>query len=256
MKRFSTSLSLATLVAALVLYLSAQNPQDALHAPDGNSFTRIVSIFIEPMPSAPFTAIVSTEWTRQTSDGATIVVKNRRMVARDSQGHVFEERRRFVPADSNAQSLLFQMDYVDPVRHTRTVCLPASSTCDLRNFFEPPSTAAIPVGPMADGKHYLSREDLGKGETEGLETIGTRETITTNPGTVGNDREVTLTKEFWYSPKLGINLLVKRMDPLQGTQVFTVSNISPAEPDARLFVIPGKYKVIDERSAAAPTPAK
>jgi hypothetical protein len=255
MKRFIPALSLATLVAALVPNISAQEPQDALHAADGNSFTRIVSIFIAPIPNAPFTATVSTEWTRQTSDGATIVVKNHRMVARDGKGHVFEERRRFVPADSNAQSLLFQMDYVDPVRHTRTVCLPSSSTCEVRNFFEPVSTSTIPVGPMADGKHYLSREDLGKSETEGLETIGTRETIATNPGAVGNDREVTLTKEFWYSPKLGVNLFVKRIDPLQGTQVFTVSNISLAEPDARLFVIPAKYRVTDDR-AAAPTPAK
>jgi hypothetical protein len=255
MQRFILFFSLATLVAALVPYISAQSPQDALHAADGNSFTRIVSIFIPPIPNAPFTATVSTEWTRQTSDGATIVVKNHRMVARGSQGHVFEERRRFVPADSNAQSLLFQMDYVDPVRHTRTVCLPASSMCDVRDFYAPVSTSTVPVGPLADGKHYLSREDLGKSETEGLETIGTRETITTNLGTVGNDREVTLTKEFWYSPKLGVNLLVKRMDPLQGTQVFTVSNISLAEPDARLFVIPAKYKVTDDR-ASAPAPAK
>lgn len=255
MKRFILSFSLATLVAALVPNISAQNPQDALHAPDGNSFTRIVSIFIPPISNAPFTATVSTQWTRQTSDGATIVMKNHRIVARDSQGHVFEERRRFVPADSDAQPLLVQMDYVDPVRHTRSVCLPASSTCDVHDFYEPVSTATVPVGPMADGKHYLSREDLGKSETEGLETIGTREIITTNPGTVGNDREVTLTKEFWYSPKLGVNLLVKRMDPLQGTQVFTVSNVSLAEPDARLFVIPAKYKVTDDR-AAAPTPAK
>jgi hypothetical protein len=255
MKRFILALSLATLVAALVPYISAQSPLDALHAPDGNSYSRIVSVFIAPIPNAPFTATVSTEWTRQTSDGATIVVKNRRMVARDSQGHVFEERRRFVPADSDSQSLLFQMDYVDPMRHTRTVCLPASSTCDVRDFFEPVSTATIPVGPMADGKHYLSREDLGKSETEGLETVGTRETVTTGPGANGNDREVSLTKEFWYSPKLGVNLLVKRMDPLQGRQVFTVSNISLAEPDARLFVIPAKYKVTDDRSPV-PTSAK
>jgi hypothetical protein len=255
MKGFVSTLCLATLLVALIPNVLAQSSQDALHAADGNSFTRIVSIFIAPIPGAPFTATVSTEWTRQTSDGATIVVKNRRMVARDSQGHVFEERRRFVPADSTAQSLLFQMDYVDPARRTRTVCLTSSMVCDVRNFFDPASTATIPVGPMADGKHYLSREDLGQGETEGLETIGTRETITTGPGTVGNDREVNLTKEFWYSPKLGINLLVKRMDPTQGAQVFTVSDISLAEPDARLFAIPARYKVTDDRPAT-PTPAK
>ena len=46
-------LSLATIAVACVLPVSAQGPQDALHAPDGNSFTRIVSIFISPIPNAP-----------------------------------------------------------------------------------------------------------------------------------------------------------------------------------------------------------
>jgi hypothetical protein len=246
---------LATIAVACAASGSAQSPQDALHAPDGNSFTRIVSIFIAPNPNMPFSATVGTEWTPLTSDGATVVVKNHRLVARDSQGHVFEERRRFVPADSSAPSLLFQTDYVDPTRHTRTVCFPTSKVCDTYSFFEPPNLATVPAGPMADGKHYLSRADLGKGEVDNLETVGTRETITTNPGAAGNDREVTLTKEFWYSPKLGINLVVKRMDPLQGTQLFTVSNISLTEPDARLFVVPAKYKVVDQRTAA-PAPVK
>ena len=77
----------------------------------------------------------------------------------------------------------------------------------------------------------------------------------TPAGTAGNDREVVLTKEFWYSPKLGVNLVVKRMDPTQGTQVFTVFNISLAEPDARLFVAPPDYKMMDQRNAS-PTSAK
>ncbi|HVP54848.1 MAG TPA: hypothetical protein VMU45_07625 [Candidatus Eisenbacteria bacterium] len=249
MQRILLSLSLAALAVAFVPHTSAQNLQDALHAPDGNSFTRIVGIFIAPIFDAPFTATVSTEWTRETSNRATIVVKNRRLVARDSQGHVFEERRRFVPAGSSAPSLLFRMDYVDPAKRTRTVCFPANRQCDTYNVFVPPGTEKLPVGPMLDGRHYLSREDLGKAETEGLETIGTRETITTTVGANGNDREVSLTKEFWYSPRLGINLVVRRMDPLQGTQVFTVSNITLAEPDARLFVMPAGYKAVDRRVA-------
>jgi hypothetical protein len=252
MKRNGFLLSLATLAVAFVTNISAQSQQDALHAPDGNSFTRIVSIFIPSLPNAPFTATVSTEWTRQTSDGATIVVKNHRTLARDSQGRVFQERRHFVPADSNAPSVLTQIDYYDPVRHTRTSCFPASKVCDMYAYSASVSEATLPVGPLPDGKRYLSREELGKGEVEGLETIGTRETITSNPGTVGNDREVALTKEFWYSPKLGVNLLTKRYDPLQGTQVFTVSNITLAEPDARLFVVPAKFKVNDQRDPATP----
>src|SRR5271166_5283124 len=173
MKRIFLSLSLATFVVAFSAYISAQGPQGALHAPDGNSYSRIVSIFIAPIPNAPFAATVSTEWTRQTSDGATVVVKNRRMVARDSHGHVFEERRRFVPGDSNAPSLLFQTDYVDPARQTRTVCFPANKICDVYNFFTPPSEASLPVGPLPDSKRYLSRENLGTDAIEGLEAIGT-----------------------------------------------------------------------------------
>jgi len=255
MKRIFLSSLLATFVVALSPLLAAQSPQDALHAPDGNSFTRIVSIFIAPMPDAPFTATVSTVWTRQTSAGATIVTGNHRMVARDRRGRVFEERRGFVPAGGNNQSLLFRMDYVDPNRHTFTACFPANRICNVHNSFAPVSEATAPVGPLPDGKHYLSRENLGTDTIEGLETLGTRETITTNPGAAGNDRDVSLTKEFWYSPRLGVNLVVKRFDPLQGTQVFTVSNIKLAEPDARLFAVPAQFKVADQRTTET-TPAK
>jgi hypothetical protein len=251
---FRPVLSILTLCFAWVGL--AQDSQDALHAPDGNSYTRIVSIFIAPIPNSAFTATVSTEWTRQTPDGATIVVKNYRLVAREGRGRVFEERRRFIPADSETQPALFQMDYVDPIKKTRTICHPQSNSCEINNFFLPPDTSALPVGLMPDGKRYLSRENLGKSAIEGLETIGTRETITIGPGTVGNDQQVVLTKEFWYSPKLGINLLVKRIDPTQGTQVFTVSNIRLAEPDGRLFAVPANYKTIDERVTPTPASAK
>jgi len=256
MRRILSFSVVATFFVALIPAVFAQNPQDALHAPDGNSFTRIVSIFIAPIPNAPFTATVSTQWTRQTSDGATIVVKNSRMVARDSQGHVFEERRRFVPADRGFPSLLFQEDYVDPAKHTRTVCFPANKICNVYNFFGPANEATVPVGPIGDSKRYLSRENLGTDEIDGLTTVGTRESITTNPGVAGNDREVVASKEFWYSAKLGVNLVVKRFDPLQGTQVFTVSNISLAEPDARLFMLPAQFKVTDQRVEAPATPSK
>ena len=107
------------------------------------------------------------------------------------------------------------------------------------------SEPVVPVGPIGDGKHYLSREDLGKNEVEGVETIGTRETVTTIAGAMGNDREVALSKEFWYSPKLAINLVVKRFDPVQGTQTFTVSNLELA--GARCSPVHGSGGIQDNR---------
>jgi hypothetical protein len=43
-----------------------------------------------------------------------------------------------------------------------------------------------------------------------------------NAGAFGNDRMMTTDREFWYSAKLGFNLLSKR-DPRFGTQTFTVT---------------------------------
>jgi hypothetical protein len=49
---------------------------------------------------------------------------------------------------------------------------------------------------MPEGKGYLIREGGRKNDIEGFETIGTRETIVTSPGALGNDEPVVLTKEF------------------------------------------------------------
>jgi hypothetical protein len=42
--------------------------------------------------------------------------------------------------------------------------------------------------------------------SSGVETIGKRVTRIFNPGTFGNDNQVTVVREFWYSQQLGINL--------------------------------------------------
>jgi len=45
------------------------------------------------------------------------MVKNHRTVASDSADRIFQERRRFVRADSNSPSLVFQLEFSSPVRH-------------------------------------------------------------------------------------------------------------------------------------------
>jgi hypothetical protein len=112
----------------------------------------------------------------------------------------------------------------------------------------------IPAGPLSDGKAFLTREPLGNDSVSGVETVGTRETTTLNAGTIGNDRSISIVKEFWYSPQLGINLIEKRQDPRVGTQTFTVSDISLGEPDARLFETPAGFETIDLRKPTLAAP--
>jgi hypothetical protein len=68
-----------------------------------------------------------------------------------------------------------------------------------------------------------------------------------NGAVFGADRPLSIVKEFWYAPKLGVNLFTKRTDPRSGVEVFTVTDINPSEPDPALFALPQGAKVIDRR---------
>jgi hypothetical protein len=72
----------------------------------------------------------------------------------------------------------------------------------------------------------------------GVATVGYRDTTIINAGVVGNDVPMTSVREFWYSPELGINLLSIVDSPKTGKEVFTVTEITTSEPDAKFFSIP------------------
>jgi hypothetical protein len=97
---------------------------------------------------------------------------------------------------------------------------------------------------------FITHEDLGDGSTEGIETIGTRVSTIYNPGVMGNDNRFTVEHEYWYSPRLGINLVSKVNDPRFGTQTFTATNLDPSEPDPNLFQMPKGFSAVDERNRA------
>ena len=246
MRKLSLLLVAACFLSASLL-AQAQSPEEVLHAPDGNSREIISSILIPPLTNAPFQATVTAEWTKHLPDGTTTVVKNHRLVVRDSRGRIYQERRTLVPDGSPQRSLIFRIEISDPVTHTKYFCDPSLSECELRSYNMPVTEPVIPAGEIANGTRYLSRASLGTRTIEGLEAVGTRETVTIQTGVIGNNAPIDSTKEFWFSPKLDLNLQVLRLDPLHGDQLFNVTDLRLSEPDARLFVLPPGCKVVDLR---------
>lgn len=57
-------LLLSTLVIS-TSFLTAQTSDEGVHAPDGGTMEIISSIFIPPLPNAPFSATVTAVWTKQ-----------------------------------------------------------------------------------------------------------------------------------------------------------------------------------------------
>lgn len=95
----------------------------------------------------------------------------------------------------------------------------------------------------AMNERNVKREDLGASNMAGVPVKGTRSTIVIPAGTMGNDRDINIVDERWYSPDLKMNIMTKHSDPRMGETVFQVNNLSRANPDPSLFQVPPDYQI-------------
>jgi len=187
-----------------------------------------------------------TVWTRLLEDGSTTTMKNHRTVARDSEGRIFQERRFLSPTGDKDETRLRTLEYADPVRHEFTDCVTATKVCTVYPYHRAASMAeSLPTTEtLPNGMGTVTRESLGTQTMEGLETVGSRQITTINPGANGYQHAEPTVKEFWYSPRLEVNVVTKRFEPRGGVQNFNLEQVSTEEPAAELFVLPKGYVVI------------
>ena len=237
----------ATTVAWSVCLLgSGLRAQDGTtHASDGGTMQRIQSVDILPTEGASFSATVVTEWTRMLPDGSTGTVKNHRTVARDSAGRVFQERRFFSPTGDQQVTPVSALEYQDPTRHEMYVCRPAGKVCEVYAFYRPAQVVPPVARPLPNGRGTVTEEALGTKTIENVSVVGSREVTTLNAGVLGDQKAEPTVKEFWYSPRLQVNVVTKRFDPhASAIQDIELRQINLSEPDPKLFTPPAEYRVI------------
>ena len=121
----------------------SQAPPERPRPPDGGTREVLISILIPSLLNAPFSATVATESVRQLADGSRITLVNRRAIARDTAGRIFQERRLLVPDDGKHESIVTQIEISDPVSHQLYICVPRERVCQVEFFsapqFVPPS---------------------------------------------------------------------------------------------------------------------
>jgi len=239
---------LAVLAPAL---LQAQSEPQVVHTRDGGTTEILQSIYIPPLLNAPFTAVVHTEWSRPIPGGGSFTAVNQRRVARDTHGRIYEERWLLVPKDGKEKSEMNVIQIADPAAHTLYNCFIAQRRCMLETFAESAASvytpATVRTGALPDNSGFATHEDLGLRDIDGIETHGSRDTTTLNPGVFGNDRPLVSTREFWHSSRLGINLLSILDSWRTGKQTFTLTDVSFSEPDIKLFDLPEGFEVVDRR---------
>jgi hypothetical protein len=241
----------AAFLAGLLFTGTGFAQDTALRAPDGGTSHHVDGVELLGIPDKPLSGRSSIEWTRTLPDGSVVAVTGLANLARDSQGRMYRERRDWVPAGSGRENPLVEKQYYDPIEKTRTVCTVRLKQCIVTDYRPRTRLIAMPAAASTGGGRTVARENLGNETIEGMDVTGTRETTTIDPGLLGNNRPMVVTREFWYSAELETNLTVTRNDPRDGRQVVRLVDLSRNEPDPQIFQLPAGYAVIDARGGAS-----
>ena len=197
--RFATSL-LGALLLTHSGHLLAQNATPVYRTSDGGTRETLESIFVPPMANAPFTLTLETEWSRPMNGGGSYTLANRRHIARDSAGRIYEERWMLVPKGGKFQSTMNYIQIGDPEKHIYFNCRVENKECTRLPYSGSTAIDYKPFigtsGPLSDGTGTRKHEDLGTATSAGVPTIGYRDTTTINPGVYGNDQPMTTIREF------------------------------------------------------------
>ncbi len=230
---------------------------------------------------SPYAAEAVTESTQTLIDGNRIITKSSASIYRDSEGRTRREQTLraigpFVKGGAGAHHHIF---ISDPVAGTSFSLNPetrvARKMAPMRFKFEQkqspeggkagapgegprqfrveltPDVAVnkkatevgVSMGWIDTRNSNAKTEALGKQNIEGVEAEGTRTTVTIAAGEIGNERDIQIVSERWYSQELQTIVMTRHSDPRFGENSYRLTNISRTEPSRSLFEIPADYTV-------------
>jgi hypothetical protein len=210
----------------------------------------------------PYKAQANTETRRTLADGSHITQSTTAMIARDGEGRTVNGQK---VGDNLTITSIFDpvakthIDYNSDTKIAHVLPLPTLTAspsqvhvamgAGVSGFTAgPPSGAAgffvqgRAVSSQLAGIHTTT-ESLGTKTLEGIQVTGTRTTSTIPAGTIGNEEDLTTTREEWYSPDLKLVVQSTQNDPRFGQTTYTLNDIQQGPPDEALFQVPTDYKI-------------
>lgn len=196
--------------------------------------------------NAPYSAESSSISIQTLFDGNKITSKFLSKVFRDSEGRTRTEQ---IMSEDEAKSSYSQMRETitisDPVAGFNYYLNPVAKTArkvELKPY--KPFTSSGVIDAKAKTPDYkFSNSTLPETTIEGLLCTGMKTTNTTPAGAIGNEREIVMIMESWYSKDLKITVLSKTIDPRMGDRTTELKNIKQGEPDKSLFEVPKDYTI-------------
>lgn len=254
--------------------LAPQAEGDVITPGGPNTFVFLsseVSFDRKTVKGAPYSAEATTETIQTLSDGNRIVRKNSATIYRDSEGRTRREQTlgaigQWTVAGDPPKTIFIN----DPVARINYILDPKAQTARKLNIPQLPpgqSFMRVPAPPAPNGpppngpgpgvrvfenaapspnagrleRQQPKVESLGKQIIEGIEAEGTRTTMTIPAGKIGNERQIDIVTERWYSPELQVVVYSKRSDPMAGETIYKLTSINRNEPSRSLFEVPAGY---------------
>ena len=87
------------------------------------------------------------------------------------------------------------------------------------------------------------RKNLQPQVVNGIRAKGSRVTMTIPKGTFGNDRDLNVVNDRWYSEELQVLLKSSNSDPRFGVTTYELTNIVQDPPHPSLFQVPADYSL-------------
>lgn len=226
----------------------------------------------EVVKDRPYQAQAVTEIKQTLSNGSHIDQTTTATIARDTDGRTVRVQKLSSIGPWKSSSSSSQGDsptltsIFDPVTKTHTDYSSDTKVAHVLMIPTLPAGAVMASGftmaaaPAGGGAvafsvrgHAVQSQDSGgmeaKTESLGTKTIdaiqvdGTRSTSTIPAGTIGNDKDIVITRETWYSPDLQLVVQSTQDDPRFGQTTYSLTNVDRSEPDASLFQVPSGYKI-------------
>jgi hypothetical protein len=230
------------------------------------------SIAGKTVKGAPYSAEAVTESTQTLTDGNRITSKSTALTYRDSEGRTRREMALSLPGVSDPPTFITINDPVANVSYhldTRAKTarkLPVAPDGMSFGIASAPAMGAVRgpgvmaggatisiqhAGPPQAGVRIRSggepkSESLGKRAIDGMIAEGTRSTITIPAGEIGNERNIDIVTERWYSPELQTVVLSKHSDPRLGETTYSLTNVKRNDPHPSLFQVPSDYTLAND----------
>jgi hypothetical protein len=204
-----------------------------------------------PVLNRPFSATEVRKSTQVLGDGTHVDKSEVSAFYRDVQGRMRSESQTqaaiYDPVAGFIYSLSLQQKTYNknPVRGGQTTV--AIAVAGNRTSISSHSSSGSVTTARKNGESTASAtEELAPQTINGVYSRGSRVTTTIPAGTFGNDRDIKIVNERWYSDDLQVLVKSSNSDPRFGVTTYELTNITQAPPDPALFQIPADYRAIHQ----------